>query len=72
MGSDRNATILSNLTGENEFVFDGNLKEIREFLVKNNLELFTLVISGTILHKPEKAYPIEGFYNKEYYGKIDI
>ena len=67
LGSDRNATILSNLTGENEFVFDGNLKEIREFLVKNNLELFTLVISGTILHKPEKAYPIEGFYNKEYY-----
>lgn len=72
LGLDRPVTLLSDLTQENELVFDGNLKEIKEFLSKSNIDLFTLVISGTTLHEPEKIYPIGGHYSKNYYAKIDI
>ena len=46
VGSERKATLLSNLTTDKELVVDGTISDIMEFVRKNNVQQPTLVIAG--------------------------
>lgn len=46
LGGDREATLLSNITTDREFIMDGTLTDIMNFVLNNNIQQPTLVISG--------------------------
>jgi 16S rRNA C1402 (ribose-2'-O) methylase RsmI len=46
LGAEREITLLSNLTTENEFMMEGKLSNIMDFVLKNTIVQPTLVISG--------------------------